>query len=319
MEKEIKKMLEAMIIIPLRYSEWIANLLPVRKKNGEIRLCVDFKNLNKCSRKDNYPFPKMEHILQKVSGASVMSFIDGFSGYNQIEFHPDDKEKTTFTTPWGTFMYEKMPFGLMNAGATFQRAMDIAFVGEKDKFVLIYLDDITVFSYSHEDHLQHLRKTFLKCRKHGISLNPKKSHFALKEGKLLGHIVSVDGVKIDPRRVEAIQKLSLPRSKKDIQSFLGTINFIRRFIANFVELTKYITCMLRKDSKVKWTEEARHSFESIKNAIMIAPVLISPNFDKDFYIFSFSSNDTIAVVLLQKNEDGHEQPVEFYIKVLRDA
>jgi hypothetical protein len=104
MEKEIKKMLDAKIIIPLRYSEWIANLVPVRKKNGETSLCVDFRNLNKFSRKDNYPLPKMEHILQKVSGASVMSFIDGFSGYNQIELHPDDKEKTTFTTPWGTFM-----------------------------------------------------------------------------------------------------------------------------------------------------------------------------------------------------------------------
>jgi hypothetical protein len=319
MEKEIKKLLDAKIIIPLRYLEWIANLVHVRKKNGEIRLCVDFRNLNKCSRKDNYPLPKMEHILQKVSGASVMSFIDGFSGYNQIAVHPDDREKTTFTTPWGTFMYEKMPFGLMNAGATFKRAMHIAFVREKDRFVLIYLDDITVFSHSHEDHLQHLRKTFLKCRKYGISLNPKKSLFALREGRLLGHIVSADGVKIDPARIEAIQKLSLPRSKKDIQSFLGTINFIRRFIANFVELTKHITCMLRKDSEVKWTEEAKHSFEAIKEAIMTAHVLISPNFDKDFYIFSFASNDTIAAVLLQKNDDGHEQPIAFFSKVLRDA
>jgi hypothetical protein len=172
MEKEIKKILHAKIIISLRYSEWIANLVPVRNKNGEIRLCVDFRNLNECSKKDNYPFPTMEHILQKVFGATIMSFIDGFSGYNQIEVHPDDREKTTFTTPWGIFMYEKMPFGLMNAGETFQRAMDIALVGEKDRFVLIYLDDITVFSYSHEDHLQHLRKTFLKCRKYGIYLNP---------------------------------------------------------------------------------------------------------------------------------------------------
>ena len=119
MEKEIKKLLEAKIIIPLRYSEWIANLVPVRKKNGEIRLCVDFHNLNKCSRKDNYPPPKMEHILHKVSGASVMSFIDGFFGYNQIAIHLEDREKTTFTTPWGTFMYKKMSFGLMNVGATF--------------------------------------------------------------------------------------------------------------------------------------------------------------------------------------------------------
>jgi hypothetical protein len=319
MEKDIKKLLDAKIIIPLRYSYWIANLVLLRKKNGEIKLCVDFKNLNMCSRKDNYPLPKMEHILQKVSGSSVMSFIDGFSGYNQITGHPNDREKTAFTTPLGTFMYEKIPFRLMNAGASFQRAMDIAFVGEKDKFVLIYLDDIIIFSSSHEDHLQHLRKAFLKCRRYGISLNPKKYNFSLKEGKLLGHIVSADGVRIDPKRVEAIKKLSLPRSKKDIQSFLGTINFIRRFITNFAELTKHITCMLRKNSEVRWTEEAKHSFNAIKEAIITTPVLISPNFDKEFYIFSFASKDTIADVLLQRNVDDQEQPVAFFSKVLRDA
>jgi hypothetical protein len=318
-EKGIKKLLDAKIIITLRYLKWIANFVPIRKKNGEIRLCLDFRNLNKFSRKDNYPLPKMEHILQKVFGDSVMSFIDGFSGYNQIAIHPDDRDKTTFTSPWGTFMYEKMPFGLMNAGGTFQREMDIAFVGEKDRFVLIYLDNITVFSHSHEYHLQHLRNTFLKCRKYGIYLNPKKSLFALREGRLLGHIVSADGVKIDPTRIEEIKKLSLPRSKKDNQSFLGTINFIRRFIANFAELTKHIICMLRKDSEVKWTEEAKHSFEAIKEAIMTALVLISPNFDKDFYIFSFASNDTIAVVLLQKNDDRHEKLIAFFSKVLRDV
>jgi len=139
-----------------------------------------------------------------------MSFIDGFSRYNQVAIHPEDREKIAFTTPWGTFMYQKMPFGLMNVGATFQRAMDIAFVGEKDKFVLIYLDGITVLSHSHSDHLLDLRKAFEKCRRFGISLNPKKSFFALKEGKLLGHIVSAEGVKIDPKRVEAIRSLSLP-------------------------------------------------------------------------------------------------------------
>jgi ribonuclease HI len=146
MEKEVKKLLDAQIIVPLRYSEWVANLVPVRKKSGEIRLCVDFRNLNRSSKKDNYPLPKMEHILQRVTGASRISMIDSFSGYNQISVLPEDREKTTFTTPWGTFMYAKMPFGLMNAGATFQRAMDIAFIGERDKFVVIYLDDITVFS-----------------------------------------------------------------------------------------------------------------------------------------------------------------------------
>ena len=146
----------------------------------------------------------MEHLLQRVSRASVISFLDGFSGYNQISIQPDDRVKTTFTTPWGTFMYAMMPFGLMNSRATFQRAMDIAFVGLKDKFVLIYLDDLTIYSNSYEEHLQHLRRVFLKCRQFGISLNPKKSQFSLKEGKLLGCIVLVEGVKIDLVRVEAI-------------------------------------------------------------------------------------------------------------------
>jgi hypothetical protein len=304
MEKEVKKLLDAQIIVPLRYSEWVANLVPVRKKNGEIRLCVDFRNLNRSSKKDNYPLPKMEHILQRVTGASRISMIDGFSGYNQISVLPEDREKTTFTTPWGTFMYAKMPFGLMNAGATFQRAMDIAFIGERDKFVVIYLDDITVFSRSDKEHCCHLRKVFLKCRRFGLSLNPKKSLFSMKEGKLLGHIVSAEGVRIDSSRVEAIQTLSLPRSKKEVQSFLGKINFLRRFVSNFVELVKHITTMLRKGNEVKWTVESRESFNQIKKALTEAPVLISPDYSKDFLIFSFASFDTVAVVLLQKMMKG---------------
>ena len=152
MEKDFKKQLDAQIIIPMRYSNWIDNFFPVRKKNGEIRICVDFRNLNRYSKKDNYPLPKMEHILPRVIGSVRISMIDGFSGYNQIYVLPEDKENTTFTTPWGTFMYAKIPFGLMNAGATFQRAMDISFIGEKDKCVVIYLDDITVFSKSDQEH-----------------------------------------------------------------------------------------------------------------------------------------------------------------------
>ena len=118
-EKAIKKLLKEKIIVPLRYSKWVANLVPIQKNNGEIRLCVDFRNLNRASLKDNYPPPKMDHIPQKVVGASRMSMMDGFSGYNQVVVLPEDQKKTAFTTPWGTFMYARMPFGLINAGATF--------------------------------------------------------------------------------------------------------------------------------------------------------------------------------------------------------
>jgi hypothetical protein len=318
MEKEVK-LLDAQIIMTLRYSEWVANLVPVRKKSGEIRLCVDFINLNRSSMKDNYPLSKMEHILQRVTGASRISMIDGFSSYNQIFVLPKDKEKTSFTTPWGTFMYVKMPFGLMNAWETFQRAMDIAFIGERDKFVVIYLDDITFFSKSDKEHCEHLKSVFLKCRKFGLSLNPKKSLFSMKEGKLLGHIVSAEGVKIDPSRVEAIQALLIPRSKKEVQSFLGKSNFLRRFVSNFVEMVKLITAMLRKGNEVKWTVESRNYFEQIKKSLTESLVLISLDYSKDFLIFSFSSFDTMAVVLLQKNVEGLEQPISFFSRALRDA
>jgi hypothetical protein len=261
----------------------------------------------------------MEHILQKVTGASRISMIDGFFGYNQISVMPEDREKTTFTTPWGTFMYANMPFGLMNAGATFQRAMDIAFIGEKDKFVVIYLDDITVFSKTDKEHCCHLKRVFQKCRRFGLSLNPKKSLFAMQKRKLLGHIVSIEGVRIDPDRVEAIQALSLPKSKKEVQAFLGRINFLRRFVSNFAELVKHITTMLRKGNEVKWTAEPRKSFDQIKKALTEAPVLVSPDYSKDFLIFSFASCDTVAVVLLQKNDRGQEHPIAFFSKALRDA
>jgi hypothetical protein len=318
-EKEVKKILDAKIIVPLRYSDWVANLVPVRKKNGEIRLYVDFLNLNKSSLKDNYPLPKMDHVLEKVVGANRMSMIDGFSGYNQIAMNEQDREKTTFTTPWGTFMYEKMPFGLMNAGATFQRAMDIAFVGERDKFIVIYLDVLMVFSKTDEEHLMHLKQTFEKCHRFGLSLNPKKSHFAMQEGKLLGHVVSKEGIKIDPKRIEAIDTITIPRNIKEIQSFLGKINFLRRFIPNFAEIVKLITGMLKKDSGVNWTIEAKVSFAHIKKVISEAPVLASPDYLKDFLIFSFASEHTIAGVLLQKNEEGFEQPIAFFSKSLRDV
>ena len=145
------------IIVPMRYSDWVSNLVSVRKKTGEIRLCIDFRNLNKASLKDNYHFPKMDHILQRVVGSKRISLLDGFSGYNQVLVHPDDQLKTTFTTPWGTFMYVKIPFGLMNVGATFKRTMDISFSEEIGFFIVIYLDDITVYSKIDEEHLAHLR------------------------------------------------------------------------------------------------------------------------------------------------------------------
>jgi len=244
-EKEIKRMYDSKIIVPLRYSKWVSNIVPTRKKTCEIRLCIDFKSLNKVSLKDNYSLPKMDHILQKVVESSRIYLLDGFSCYNQVLIHQEDRDKTTFTTPWGTFMYVKIPFGLMNVEATFQRAMDISFANEIGRFIVIYLDDITVYSKTNEEHLMHLRRVFEKCRRFGISLNPKKTVFGLEEGKLLGHIISKEGLKIDPKRIEDIVKINHPRNINELQSFIGRINFLRRLIPNLVELLINITNMLK--------------------------------------------------------------------------
>jgi len=233
--------------------------------------------------------------------------------------HPDDQDKTAFTTPWGTFNYVKIPFGLKNAGATFQQAMEIAFAKEIHDFLVIYLDHLTAFSKSDQEHLEHLRQVFLICKKYGISLNPKKSLFGLEEGKLLGHIFSKDGIRIDPERIQAILQMPHPRNIKELQAFLGKINFLRRFIPNLAELIRLLNNMLKKDSKVKWTIEAKQAFEEIKIALTKTPVLTSPKFERDFIIFSFAFEHTIAAVLLQKDDQGCEKPIAFFSKALRDA
>ena len=218
-----------------------------------------------------------------------MSMMDGFSGYNQVAVLPEDHKKTSFTTPWGTFMYARMPFGLINAGATFQRAMDITFVGEQDKFLAVYLDDITVFSKDDAEHIEHLRGTFEKCRRYGLALNPQKFLFALEEGKILGHIVTKYGVRIDPKRVEVINSIPLPRNKKEVQVFLGRINFLRRFIPNYAEIVRHITDMLKKNNEVKWSQESQEAFARIKATFAEAPVLAGLDYTKPFMILDRKS------------------------------
>ena len=194
----------------------------------------------------------MEQILQKVSGAQMLSLLDGFSGYNQVLVSPADQLKTTFRTPWGTYSYRKMPFGLINAGATFQRAMDATFRGLINHSVIVYLEKVSVFSKNRSDHISHLRKVLERCRKFGISLNPKKSIFVVTEGIFLGFVVSKEGIMIDPERTEAISRIPFPTTKKSMQSFMGKINFVRRFVPSFSEIVCPLQNMIKKDGSFLW-------------------------------------------------------------------
>jgi hypothetical protein len=237
--------------------------------------------------------------------------LDGFSGYNQVPMSPPDQLKTTFRAPWGTYAYRKMPFGLINVGATFQRAMDIAFQGLINQSVIVYLDDVTVFSKNKTDHLAHLRAILQRCHKYDISLNPKKSIFAVEQGKLLGFILSSKGMIIDPERTQVILKLLPPTSKKSMQSFLGQINFVRRFVPSFSEMVRPLQNLIKKDAQYHWGPLENQDFNAIKRAIIDAPSLMSPDFSQDFTLYTFPSDRSYTAVLTQKNPENNEVPIAF--------
>eukprot|EP00253_Pinus_taeda_P029900 PITA_29900 len=276
-KSELNKLLKAKIIFSVRHSKWVSNMVLVRKKNRDIRICIDFRNLNKACQKDNFPLPPMEQILQAVAGSELMSFLDGFSGYNQVLVHPDDQLKTTFRTKWGTYAYQKMPFGLINAGTTFQRAMEITFKGLVNKSIVIYLDDITVYSKKRGNHLRDLKQIFQRCQ-----------------------------------RIKEISRIPLPHNKKAMQSFHGQINFVKRFVPDFSRFVSPLQAMIKKNSIFKWGQDKYEASNLIKQAIINAPSLATPNFFDPFILYTFSSDKSYAMILTQENQDKAEAPIAFF-------
>ncbi|KAG8475773.1 hypothetical protein CXB51_032553 [Gossypium anomalum] len=233
-QEEVKKQFDAGFLRVVKYSEWVANIVPVLKKDRKVRMCVDYWDLNKASPKDNFPLLHIDTLVNNMAGYSLFSFMDGFSGYNQIKMHPDDMEKTTFVTMWGTFCYKVMPLGLKNAGATYQ------------------------ISESHEnEHVQVLRKLFLRLRKFQLKLNPAKCTFEARSRKLLGFVVSEKGIEIYPDKVRAIQELPPPRTQKEVWGFLGRLNYIARFISQLTEKCDPIFRLLRKYNPGQHDETGR--------------------------------------------------------------
>jgi hypothetical protein len=203
----------------------------------------------------------------------MISLLDNFSGYNQIKVKKTDKYKTTFITRWGTFTYECMPFVLSNAGVTFQRDTQIAFNDLIGKIIQIYLDDLIVYSRNQSDHFSHLRKILVQCRKFGINLNPSKFIFNITKGKILGHIVFDSEISIDPERIVVILNLPSPTSKKEVQAFMGIIDFSHRFVPAFFVMVKQIHNLLKKDRSFSWTDDIKKSFVRINKEISYAHLL----------------------------------------------
>ena len=202
---EVEKLLHAGFIYTVPLTDWVSNIVPMMKKQGTIRVCVNYRDVNQACPKDNYPTPFIDQIIDECAGCEIFSFMDGFSGYNQINIHPQDQSKTAFICPWGTFAYQKLPFGLKNSGATFQRAMNYAFHDIKN-IVQPYLDDLPAHSQKWTDHPQHLRAIFLRCRHYKIRLNPHKYVFCVSFGHLLGFVVSKYRIRLNPCKVQEIIK-----------------------------------------------------------------------------------------------------------------
>ena len=298
-KEELQKMLDAGFIYPISDSEWVSPLVLVPKKNGKWRICVDYRELNKATKKDHFPLPFIDQVLDGLAGKKFFSFLDGFSGYNQIQISPEDQDKTTFTCPWGTFAYRVLPFGLCNAPATFQRAVLSIFSELVHDAVEIYMDDFTPYGSNFQEALSNLGKVLTKCIEMNLSLSPKKCEFLMTEGTVLGHTISCQGLQGDPNKIALIKKVPPPQKVRDVRSFLGLAGYYRRFIKDFSKLASPLFGLLAKDVEFKWTDDCQRSLNELKDKLVPAPILRGPNWALPFHIHTDASNKAIRAALGQ--------------------
>ncbi|GJW56867.1 reverse transcriptase domain-containing protein [Tanacetum coccineum] len=335
-KKEVEKLLEAGLIYPISDSPWVSPVHCVPKKGGitvvmneenELiptrlvtgwRVCIDYRKLNEATRKDHFPLPFMDQMLERLAGNEYYCFLDGFSGYFQIPIDPRDQEKTTFTCPYGTFAYRRMPFGLCNAPGTFQRCMLAIFHDMVEKTMEVFMDDFSVFGNSFQNCLSRLDHMLQRCEDTNLSLNWEKSHFMVKEGIVLGHKISKKGIEVDKAKIDVIAKLPHPTTVKGIRSFLGHAGFYRRFIQDFSKISRPMTHLLEKNTPFIFSDDCIRAFQTLKDRLTEAPILIAPNWDLPFELMCDASDFAIGAVLGQRHEK-HFRPIHYASKTLIEA
>uniref|UniRef100_A0A1S3XYM4 RNA-directed DNA polymerase homolog n=1 Tax=Nicotiana tabacum TaxID=4097 RepID=A0A1S3XYM4_TOBAC len=249
--KEIIKWLDARVVYPISDSSWNSPVQCVPKKRGitvvandkneliptrtvtRWKVCMDYRKLNKITRKDHFPLPFLDQMLDRLAHRAFYCFLDGYSGYNQILIAPEDQEKITFTCPYGTFAFKGMPFGLCNAPTTFQRCMMAIFMDTVEDYIEVFMDDFSVVRDSFDDCLENLDRVLARCEETNLVLNWEKCHVMVEEGIVLGHKISKNGIEVDKAKIEVISKLPPPTSVKGVRSFLGHAGFYRQFIKDF--------------------------------------------------------------------------------------
>nr|GEY30909.1 reverse transcriptase domain-containing protein [Tanacetum cinerariifolium] len=284
----------------------------------EWRVCIDYRNLNEATRKDHFPLPFMDQMLERLARNELYCFLDGFSGYFQIPIDPHDYEKTMFTCPYRTFGYRRMPFGLCNAPGTFQRCMLAIFHDMVDKTMEVFMDKFSVFGNSFENFLSRLDKMLQRCEDTNLSLNWEKSHVMVKEGIVLGHKISKNGIEVDRAKVDVIAKLPHPTTVKGVRSFLGHIGFYRRFIQDISKISRQVTHLLEKNTPFIFSEDYIKAFQTLKKKLTEAPILITLNWDLPFELMCDASDFAIGTVLGQRHEQ-HFKPIHYSSKTMNNA
>ena len=310
-KQELDEMLKQGIIEPSS-SEWSAPIVLVKKKDGSLRLCVDYRRLNEVSETDAYPMPRIDDLIDRLGKAGYISTLDLTRGYWQVPMAQQARAKTAFATPYGLFQFNVMPFGLQGAPATFQRLMDSVVRGLE--FTAAYLDDLIVYSETWEEHLAHLRVVFQRLREAGLTAKPKKCQFGANRCVYLGHVVGDGTVRPDPRKMEAMESFPTPQTKKQVRVFLGLAGYYRRFIPNYASMAAPLTDLTRKSlpTKIQWSDDCEQAFQHLKTQLCSAPVLHSPDFDKPFLLQTDASDRGIGAVLSQEDADGNDHPVGYF-------
>jgi hypothetical protein len=309
METQIKDLLDQGFIRP-SISPWGAPVLFVPKKDGRWRMCIDYRALNKDTVKDRFPVPRIDELLDRLGRAKYFTKLDLASGYHQIGVARGDIAKTAFRTNRGSYEFIVMPFGLTNAPATFQRLINGVFAKEINDFVLVYLDDILIFSETLEDHWKHLDIALQRLKDAKLFGRIHKCDFLKEEVEYLGFRISKDGISTDPSKVQAVVQWPTPTSVRDVRSFLGLASYYRRFIRNFSLIAKPLTDLTKNAVKWQWEEEQEHAFVQIKVALVSAPVLRIPDFGKEFVLTTDASLVSVGAILQQNFGEG-VQPVAY--------
>uniref|UniRef100_A0AAG5DPC1 RNA-directed DNA polymerase n=1 Tax=Anopheles atroparvus TaxID=41427 RepID=A0AAG5DPC1_ANOAO len=318
-KQQVKKMLRDGIIkesiSPYTSPVWVVPKKTDSSGKKKFRLVIDYRKLNEKTINDKYPIPDITDILDKLGRACYFSTVDLVSGFHQIQLANEDMEKTAFSVNSGKYEFTRMPFGLKNAPATFQRVMDCILREHLGKFCLVYMDDIIIFSPSFQEHKVHISKIFRKLKEANLKIQHEKCEFFRKEVQFLGHTVTEHGVKPNNDKIEVIRSWPIPKTEKDIRQFLGILGYYRRFIKDFAKLVKPLTNLLRKEIEIEMTPEIIKCFEKCKKILTLDPILIYPDFSKEFILTTDASDFAIGAVLSQ-GPIGQDRPVAYASRTL---